>query len=501
MLTAWILVVFVAGAVAMMRRAVPALLALPLMAVAILAGTSAFGSGLRYDLVFGSRGVFAEGCLALAPAMIVAILGGVLSHIVQHSGAAERLVKTGAELGGEHPLGIALSVLLVVALLFTTIGGLGAVVMVSMIVLPILGTVGVGPLASAGILLFGISLGGLLNPGNWVLYTETLKLPIATVQRFAMVSFVLTATAAAGFVGIELLRAGAVRSRLNALLAAIGVGVACAALVAALAALRGGAVAPADASAAAGPGRLASLAVLLPGAALVASILWDLRQGRRPARGPSWQTFLIPVVPLVVILVLGMHPVAGFVVGIAYAWLATWRQGSRELLPRALLEGGASVLPAVVLMLGIGLLITTTIGPTTVRAGGLGPAGWPVLEAVQPLFLGVVPESALGYVVGFGLLAPLALYRGPFNLYGLGFGVATILRDATPLTAAAIMGLLMSLGIVQGVSDPTNTQNVWLANELRVDVQAVMLRTLPFAWGVAVLGLVASALMHFGGAA
>jgi glycerol uptake facilitator-like aquaporin len=68
---------------------------------------------------------------------------------------------------------------------------------------------------------------------------------------------------------------------------------------------------------------------------------------------------------------------------------------------------------------------------------------------------------------------------------------------ATGVPAGAVMGILMSLGLIQGISDPTNTQNVWVANEVRIDVNEVMWRTLPYAWVAALLGLcIAGALFY-----
>ena len=97
----------------------------------------------------------------------------------------------------------------------------------------------------------------------------------------------------------------------------------------------------------------------------------------------------------------------------------------------------------------------------------------------------------------FALLGPLALYRGPLNVWGLGYGVGGVLL-ATGMPAAAVMGLLMSLGMIQGVSDPTNTANVWIANEVRLDVTTLMWKTLPYSWPIAVMGLVISGLRFWG---
>jgi hypothetical protein len=42
---------------------------------------------------------------------------------------------------------------------------------------------------------------------------------------------------------------------------------------------------------------------------------------------------------------------------------------------------------------------------------------------------------------------------------------------------------------VQGVSDPTNTHNVWIANNLNLDIQRILRATLPYVWATAFVGL------------
>ena len=90
------------------------------------------------------------------------------------------------------------------------------------------------------------------------------------------------------------------------------------------------------------------------------------------------------------------------------------------------------------------------------------------------------------------LLAPLALYRGPLNVWGMGFGVASVLMSAG-MPGPAIMAMMLSVGQVQGICDPTNTVNVWLANELRVDVLTLTRRTLPVVWALVFVGLLLAA--------
>jgi len=487
-----ILLVFLAAAVLMFFRALPALLALPLMAAAIVLIEVAYGKLGPGDL---ARAVAADGAVRLADAMVISMFGGMLSVLMQKAGVAESFVRRGAELAGDNPWMVGAVMLAIITLLFSTIGGLGAVIMVGTIVLPILASMGVREHISSGILLFGISLGGLLNAGNWTVYRTVLGLDDATVFSYALVLFLCVAAVAAVFLTVELWRTRLLKPGRKTLLAAA------AAVAAAVTAgvLLGRPAAP---SAGGGSGELLRWTVGVLGAALLASIVADLvRERGRPAR-VRWQAYLIPLVPLVLIVVYDLPFVAAFICGLLYGILAVHRRGIVNMTARAVIEGSAGVIPAVVLMIGIGMLLSAILGPTRTGPGkywydlaapGGAGAVWPVLADMQPMLQAIVPESVGAYVLTFALLGPLALYRGPLNVWGLGYGVGGILL-ATGVPAGAVMGILMSLGTIQGVCDPTNTANVWVANEVRLDVTTIMWKTLPYAWGAAVLGLIVAGL-------
>jgi hypothetical protein len=92
-------------------------------------------------------------------------------------------------------------------------------------------------------------------------------------------------------------------------------------------------------------------------------------------------------------------------------------------------------------------------------------------------------------VLVFSLIAPLSLYRGPLSIWGMGSGIVSLIQKATTLSSQAIMGMLMSVGQIQGVCDPTNTQNIWIANYLGTDTQILLRKTIPYAWLAVVCGL------------
>ncbi|NCS89249.1 MAG: citrate transporter, partial [Ignavibacteria bacterium] len=144
-----LILVFVLLAALMFFRKIPALLALPIMAfsIPIVAGVSVNNT---VQLVLGM------GSTRLFEAYTIAIFGSMLSILLQKTGVAESFIKIGAELSGDKPWIIAFIMLVLISLLFTTLGGLGAIIMVATVVLPIMASVGVGPLTTVGVFLFGL---------------------------------------------------------------------------------------------------------------------------------------------------------------------------------------------------------------------------------------------------------------------------------------------------------------------------------------------------------
>jgi len=413
--------------------------------------------------------------------------------LMQKTGVAESFIKKGAELSGDNPWLISIILLLLIISLFTTLGGLGAIIMVATIVLPIMSSVGIGPMTSVGIFLFGLSIGGILNVGNWAVYISVMGLTIDKIRPFAMMMFLVSFLGAIVYITIQIYRDGhdlnfkkiILRSSIliislailyylftsfttdefkvqfNSFLSAIGISI---------------------------KWIIAVGIVLL---FLTAIIRIVLRKNEMITQ-PHWISFLSPILPLFLILLFDVNFIAAFIVGLIYAFLTTYKKGRLNLFIQSCFEGGGVVMPAVVLMFGIGMLLVAIMGP----GGELPqyPNGWPVLNIIKPLMSQIVPTNPFTYVLIFTVAAPLALYRGPLNVWGMGYGLAAVFL-ASGLNPGAVMGLLLAVGQIQGISDPTNTHNVWLANEMRVDVQKVLWNTITYTWIMAIVGLIISSIM------
>jgi hypothetical protein len=404
-----LLAVFALCAILMYARVLPALLAVPLMALALAALAGAGATGVASVVV--------DGTVKLAPVIVTTIFGALLSRVTLSTGIAETIVDYAAEFGGDRPMVLALVLCAAVAVLFTSLTGLGAVIMVGSIVLPIMLTVGVPRRTAATLFMLAFALGFIFNIAQWKFYTTTFGVDRAQLQPYA---FALGAIDL-----IALVVYAAVRFRVE----------------------RGYAT-------------------------------WALEPDEPITRRrvAPW-ALITPVLPIVLYFFFAMNPLIAFALAAAYGVLVTRPSKAIETLVASAIRGVEDVAPAVLLFMGIGMLLAAT---------GL-PA---VKSALAPLVSAIAPRSPIAYVVLFGLLSPLALYRGPLNPFGVGIAVYTVLAGLGVMPAVVLVAAIMAVVQVQNVCDPTNTQNVWVANFTGVSVTDITRLTLPYQVAVATAGVV-----------
>lgn len=472
------LAVIALAALAMYRRVLPAMLALPLAALAIaLIATLPTGGLASLDQAMVT--VFGEGPAMLAKVVVAVVLGGALARALELSGTTRDLVRFATEFSGTSELSASLIVVFITALLFTVIGGIGAVIMVASFTLPLLRALRLPPLGAGALFLFALSLGGTLNPVNWQLYISVLGLSQAAIVSFAALGALLMALATF-LLSVrlnlhrtsrrELLLVGGGAAALAAsalilyllglsrplalLLSLAGYGLIFAALFVALARL----LLPAGI-----PPLMAGLAgLILPLAWLFSPRLFSFAAGRE---------VFSPPIPL------------ALAAGLAVAVTALPAGRRINAASRSLIEGVASTAPALVIILGIGTLISAVRDLEPVR------------HAVELSLSSLLPAGDAGLLLLGLVIAPLALFRGPMNLWGMGAGVLGLMLATGSYSPFALMALFFASGLIQGVSDPTNTHNVYLADVLGVEVFSLTRATLPWVYPVSALLLMAALLL------
>ncbi|MFD1804664.1 hypothetical protein ACFSFZ_21070 [Mixta tenebrionis] len=405
-----ILMVFLVFSGLMMSRKMPAILALPVMALLmpLIAGVPLFSEDKSTFTI--ANNVLTQGSLRLGATIMALIFGAWFGEVLKKIGVTEALVRKAAELSGDKPLTMAIVFFIIGTVIFSSSDGLGMVILVGSIVIPILLTAGLSPLTSCIVLLACHALGSLFSVSGWALMHDLYGIPVTEVARYAVLFAIPAAVIYLAMVIWMVKREVVVRKAWS-----------------------------------------------MP----VADSLNRRRQVRALA-------LITPLVPVMIIFWFHMEVVPAICLSLVICLLLALPKRPVHVLVSSLVEGIQNVAGAIGLMVGIGILLNAVTAPQ-------------VTLVLKPLITSIVPGSALTYILFFSLLSPLALYRGPLNSYGLGSGLGVLMLGGG-LSPLATMLALRSALLVQGLSDPTNTHNVWASDFAKVDVNDILRKTLP--WGM-----------------
>ncbi len=404
-----ILLTFLLFSGLMMTRKMPAILALPIMAVLmpLIAGAPLFSADKSTFSI--ASNVLTQGSMRLGATIAALIFGAWFGEVLKKIGVTEALVRKAAELSGDKPLTMAIIFFIIGTVIFSSSDGLGMVILVGSIVIPILLTAGLSPLTSCVVLLACHALGSLFSVSGWALMHDLYGIPIADMARYAALFAIPAAIVYLAMVVWMVKRDVIVRKAWS-----------------------------------------------MPTA--------DTLNRRRQVNGLA---LISPLVPVTIIFVFKMDVVPAICLSLAICLLLARPKRITHILVSSLVEGIQNVAGAIGLMIGIGILLNAVTAPQ-------------VSVVLKPLIEAIVPGSLWGYILLFSLLSPLALYRGPLNSYGLGSGVGVLMMHGG-LSPLATMLALRSAYLVQGLSDPTNTHNVWSSDFAKVDVNDILRATLPWA--------------------
>lgn len=428
--TILIFALFIVMVVLMMRGKLTFVISLPLLAlgVAIIAGAPFLGeNGIMAQ-------VFEGGVTRMASSYAALMISAWLGAMMNNTGISKTIIKTAAELGGDRPLLVTLLLTVAVSLVYTTISGLGGVIMIASIAVPIMISVGVPGLVAICIFLFAYAIGLTLNLSNWAYFSSLTGVSIGDVQLFAWILCGLTAVMCLVFILFQFKREGSSS----------------------------------------------------PGPPPNGQVEEALNFEKAPAI-----SLLTPIVPIVLVVAFSWTIVAALFAGIAYCFITTAIFNRQITLTRLL---GLTTKSAIdgVNDGALGILSMVVIG---MLSASLNLAE--VINTISGTMELIVPSSQIPYILFFALLAPLALYRGPLNIWGIGAGLSTVIVGMGILPATAVMCGFIACERMQVICDPTNSHNVWLANYVGTDTMTVLKKVFPFVWVLCAIAVVVSGFMWF----
>ena len=195
---------------------------------------------------------------------------------------------------------------------------------------------------------------------------------------------------------------------------------------------------------------------------------------KRRARVP-WIAYLAPAIPVFVIIVFKWPLIPAFLLAILFALVAT--QGGRtvratvDLFHKAFYDAFPDIATIAALWIVCGMLIV---------AGQLDA----VKVVLNPIFAPVIPHNPLQAAIFFALLAPLAIYRGPFSVVGTGAALLAVMLNANFVSPVFLYLVWRGPLCLQGSQDPTNSWTLWTIGYTKVSHPDFLKTALPWGWAM-----------------
>ena len=187
-----------------------------------------------------------------------------------------------------------------------------------------------------------------------------------------------------------------------------------------------------------------------------------------------WYAYIAPAIPVVVVIVFKWGMIPAFILGTCYAILST-QFGRRtfsesvDLFHRTFYDAFPDIATIAALWIICGMLII---------AGQLPD----VQKVLNPVFGTILPSTRFTVTLFFALLAPLAIYRGPFATVGTGAALLAMFLNAKAISPLYLYCVWRGANCLQGSQDPTNSWTLWTIGYTKVTHGQFLKTALPWGW-------------------
>ncbi len=108
-------------------------------------------------------------------------------------------------------------------------------------------------------------------------------------------------------------------------------------------------------------------------------------------------------------------------------------------------------------------------------------------ERFRPIFAAILPHNHLVLALALGVLAPLALFRGPLHVWGAGAATAAVLSGTGLFNDAFLLPLLYVPTLMAVSTDITQSWNVWGLDYMKVQSRDFLKNGIPIMWVVSII--------------
>ncbi|KRN33464.1 hypothetical protein [Weissella halotolerans] len=380
--------------------------------------------------------VITEPALGYAPTIVYIIFGSWFGRVLVDSGIAPAISARTAKAGQKNVMLAAIFVVLVTLLIFTSAYGVGSVIAIGVILLPILLSLGIPrPVALTAFLM---TIGGAmyLNP---VLFNQIkVFFPAASFSGdyliFGMAAMGVQTLAVIGYLYFHRHQFDAHQAAKN--LAIIG----------------------AD----------------------------DQEIGGGLAHLPV-VAYAIPLVPVLVNLLFKWDAIPSLLLATLLAMLVTGKMRHWKSFITFLNDTIQQAISDIAGLIMFLMALIMFAGAAQLNA-----------SRFEGLLTAIIPHNIWLLALILGLAAPLALFRGPLHVWGAGAATAAVLASTGLFPDAILLPLMYVPSLLAVSTDLTQSWNVWGMEYMKVDGRTLLKEGVPVMWVVSIINvMLAVLLIHF----
>lgn len=185
----------------------------------------------------------------------------------------------------------------------------------------------------------------------------------------------------------------------------------------------------------------------------------------------NWQGLCTIFIPFISVFGFKLNIETGLILALSYGFLA---MGSKQPFMDMLELLKVSIYKStrvIILLSSVGIFMHAVKTPE-------------VVDLMAPLLLHLMPKSPTQCLLFFTILSPLVLYKGPFNLQGMGAGLSAVIISSTSMNPMVLGMALLSLNNLRKMMDPLDVQNIALMQYVDVDTNLVIKKILPYALSI-----------------
>ena len=392
-----------------------------------------FYSLVSGEPVNGEYGLFTyvipTGLNRLASTMMLVVMTCWLGKIMEHTGVTHTIVKKAAEFGGDKPFVTAFAVCIACCLLFTVLNGTGSVALVGSIALPILLSLGLSPVQAAGAYLCTYGIGSYFNP-TWLAAYITL-FNAGTSSELLIVACIV------GGLGLIAMTAQLlIAFRRN--------------------------------------GKKFAFAAPVESEEIAPTEVETLKGFR------GLMACLTPVVVIILAFAVKMQTASVLFLGVIWICIFTYKGGWDKyisMVGQSIVEGWEMASATCSLMIGVGFVVIACGTPL-------------VKDCIMPVVGGILPKTVPGLIIFACICAPLCLYRGFFNPWGMGAALAALLLVDPKFGGVAYVAWFLCPAYWNNAHDPASTQCIWSANFAGTDMLAEEKTQIWWCWAISIIAAI-----------